>query len=220
MPSCKIVTGYVPLKGNPRSVWEYANLGGQLMQVDVPIRYFHWPLKDCWLAKHLKDVPACTHSEGDNPQKNTMAYHIVQHQKTDWLLRAAQEDKETDVFVWIDYGVFHLPGVTAAVIEEFSHRAAQEKDVAIPGCWTTLDISDNYPCWRFCGSVIICHRRYVYKLNAAVQDMCRARIRADRHVPWEVNTWAQVDLDGHLPVIRWYAADHDMTLFANYRNLL
>ncbi len=218
MPSCKIVTGYVPLKGNPRSQWEYVGLGGQLMQVDTPIRYYHWPLSDCWLHKHLKDVPPCTHSEGDNPQKNTMAYHIVQHQKTDWLLRAAQEDKETDVFVWIDYGVFHLPGITATVIENFCKRVSNEPHIAIPGCWgIDTPISNANPSWRFCGTVLACPRKHIYKLDAAVKDECRNGIRLNRHVAWEVNTWAKVERSTKLP-IRWYSADHNKLLFTNYRS--
>lgn len=217
MPSIKVVTGYVLLPTHPRSQWEYVALGRKLAEIVPPIRAFYQPVKDLWLLRYLRDVAPCTHATGDNPEKNTMAYHAVQHQKTDWMLMAAQEDKDTDVFVWVDYGICHMPNVTVPVIEAFLDRAAGEKTIAIPGCWgdNTQTLGDFVPNWRFCGSVLVCHRDYVAQLAAAVKDKLKSEIRQSRFVTWEVNTWAKVERDGKLP-IRWYSADHNETMFTNY----
>ena len=79
------------------------------------------------------DTPSSTHSVADNPKKNSLAYHIVQAQKTEWLVCGAMVDPMADVFFWIDYGIFHVPGVTSHIIREFLKRANNEQTIAIPG---------------------------------------------------------------------------------------
>ncbi len=74
-------------------------------------------LPDLWLSQFLEKLPPLepplTWSKGDNPKKNSLEYHCVQYQKFAWLARAANEDEESDTFVWIDYGIASQPGFNA-----------------------------------------------------------------------------------------------------------
>ena len=80
-------------------------------------------LPDLWLSQFLEKLPPLepplTWSKGDNPKKNSLEYHCVQHQKFAWLSRAANEDQESDTFVWIDYGIASQPGFNADDLQAF-----------------------------------------------------------------------------------------------------
>lgn len=218
MSRLKFVTGYVPIEGHPRTAAEYAALGAELAKARIPLRSFHRRLSDCWLHGMLSTLPyPVTHSAGDNPAKNTLDYHVVTHQKTAWLLEASVDDPESDLFVWIDLGVMRLPGVTVTLVESFARVLADRPpaEVTIPGCWDVSPISDEFPCWRFCGGVLICPRRHLHSLDLAVKKSALRRVEETRNVSWEVNTWARVEQSGSVP-ITWYRADHDETLFTGY----
>lgn len=215
----KVVTGFVPT-ANPRPLEEYYKLGEKLCMQPVVKKVFKdFPLEDCWLYKFLQEANRpVKHSEGDNPEKNTLEYHIIQHQKTDWMIRAALEDREPDVFVWIDYGIYHVPGVTVAVINKMLKRAEAEPEISIPGCWGKVKdhaVDDTYPCWRFCGGVIVCAREYLFHLDKAIKVLTMNRILKTGNVTWEVNDWARAEQESNLP-IRWYEADHNETMFTHY----
>jgi hypothetical protein len=212
----QIVTGYVPIPDHPRTPMEYGELGEKLAQVRAaPVKAYYTTVQDCWLFRTLKamDIPV-THSKGDNPAKNSLAYHIVQHQKFQWLAQALAHNEEAETFIWMDYGIFHLPGVTKEIVEDFLGRIRPD-DLAIPGCWDKGEIVDTHPCWRFCGSMAIVPRKYVNPLNYAVKNLLFAHLKFIKNVPWEVNTWATVERANLVP-IRWYKADHNETMFTNY----
>jgi len=210
----KIVTGFIPISGHPRAIPDYESLGARLLALPVPMRAFlDDELQSCWLARFLKTLPPVTHSIHDNPAKNTLAYHVATHQKSEWLRRAAVEDSETDVFVWIDYGIFKLPGVTEEVVLDFLGRV-DDRGLSIPGCWPRGPVDDQNPCWRFCGGVVVCPRSQAAIFDEAVKREAERHIRETNNVSWEVNTWARAELRG-FPVL-WYPADHDRTMFANF----
>jgi hypothetical protein len=222
-----VVSAFIPIPGHPRSEEEYHQLAAPLreMQHDrVPLMIAHGDIKDCWLFDHLcgrydMDTSQFSYSVDDNPQKNSLAYHIVQAQKTEWLELAATMDCLSDVFVWIDYGIFHVPGVTVRVLEEFFKRVEGEKAIAIPGCWEHGEFSydDNHPCWRFCGGVMVVPRKYVRPLNLAMKREYVRWLEENHNISWEVNTLARVEwLEPDLP-FWWYKADHNQTLFTNYK---
>lgn len=209
----KLVTGYVPLAVRHRSLVEYHSLGSRLLGVDVTRKAFvNWPLSECWMYKFLKCRPPVTYADGGDPGKNTLDYHIVQHQKVEWLLRAAMLDPDPDVFVWVDYAVFHM-GVSPKQIVEFVRRVGGENEITIPGCWPKGQ--NGGPCWRFCGTVLICPRDKLLQLDTAIKVAAAAQITVHNHVTWEVNTWADVEASGIIP-IKWYKANHDASLFTNY----
>ena len=224
----KVVSGFVPIPDNPRSPEEYFELGSRLfdpLRASGQLKYnpacfMMEHISQCWLFKWLHwkgqnfDV---THSVADNPKKNTPSYHIVQHQKFEWLLDAATLDPRPDVFVWIDFGILHVQGVTVAVILEFLRRVEREQAVAIPGCWDkrVLPIDDQNPCWRFCGGLMVVPRQHIFELDMAVKINAMKHIHETRNLSWEVNTLARVEQAGTVP-LWWYKADHNETMFTAY----
>lgn len=224
MGSVQVVTGYVPIPNHPRSAAEYGKLGEQifipLVTAGVNVKRYMAPLQDCWLHKYLsryKHNPPLP-SVGDNPAKNTLAYHIVQHQKFGWLLKAAIDDPRPDHYVWLDYGIGHVPGVDPIVIGDFLDKviATTDDNVHIPGCWPQPETIDmRHPCWRFCGGVMIVPRRRVHRLYKTIKTAALRHIDLTKNVEWEVNTLARAEQMNQLP-IRWYQADHNETMFTGY----
>jgi hypothetical protein len=217
MAKVRVVTAIVPIEGHPRPAAEYSELGKGLRAIRAPIKAFYNTVEDCWLYKSLQQagVYALTHSMGDNPAKNSLAYHIVQHNKPTWLGAASMADTQAEVFVWIDYGILHVPGVTPDVINTFLEQV-KEDDFAIPGCWDRDRPSDDYsPSWRFCGGVMVVPRKYLRRFSNEYMDRTMRNINLKRNVTWEVNDLARLEKYSDLP-IRWYKADHNETMFTNY----
>jgi len=220
-----VVTGYVRLPDHPRGHEEYERLGALLGELrGAPVLPFRCSLEDCWLDEHTRDRDVA-HAVADNPRKNTRAYHVVQHQKTAWLLQAREIEPRADVLVWLDYGIFHQPGVTSRVIDDFLRAVHSRPVFAIPGAWervvepTTGRVlssgAADWPDWRFCGSSLVVPGDLVRGFHEAVRSVTLERLVRDNYLTWEVNDWAEVERRGSLP-IRWYKADHDQTQFTNY----
>lgn len=217
----RVVTGYVPIHNHTRSHQEYAKLGEQLrgaLGKYEPASFYN-KVPELWMTPFIEKLAAAGHhikpQPGDNPAKNSMEYHAVQHQKFEWLEKAAREDLEADTFIWLDYGCMRLPGFDSNSLTEFLGRV-KKGDLAIPGCWEKREVNDTYPCWRFCGTMFIVPREDVVPLNAAFQALTRLYVRALRRVTWEVNDLAHVELAHVGPAIRWYAADHNAKMLTGY----
>ena len=217
----RVVTGYVPIPGHPRTVAEYGALGEPLGLLPFLKKAFYHRLPACWLFKEtILSKKKLTHSVSDNPKKNSMAYHIVQHQKFEWLAAAALLDTNADTFVWLDYGILSVPGVTVAVIEKFLWRVVADPlndAVTIPGCWPVnySFYKDDNPNWRFCGGTLVVPRALVKPLALAMRAATLKGIENTDNVTWEINDLARVERKGKVP-IRWYQADHNATMFDNY----
>jgi hypothetical protein len=219
----RVVTGYVPIVGFHRTAADFGALGEKLRELSFPVKPFYNQLEKCWLHKFLweQERPEkITYSASDNPTKNTMAYHIVQHQKFEWLAAAQAGDAVSDTFVWLDYGILHVPGVTVAVIEQFLQRVYADPVhdvVTIPGCWPInyKDYKDDHPNWRFCGGAFVVPRALVKPLALAMRDVTMRGIYRRKNVTWEINDLARVEQKGAVP-LRWYQANHDETMFTNY----
>lgn len=211
----RLVTGYVPIPGHPRTAAEYGELGEKLSGVPVRKKAFYSRVEDTWLAKYINSMKHPPRSsEHDNPAKNSLAYHCVNHQKTSWLVQAANEYPDDDVMVWVDYGIFRLPGVDNHAIYEFMERL-DDKAIYAPGCWDRPEVIESvYPCWRFCGSVLAVPTKMVDQLDYAARVAARQHISATKNVEWEVNTWARVEAQRKLP-FKIYKADHNVSLFDN-----
>ena len=212
----KLVTAYIPIANHPRGPEEYGALGEKLSGVPVPKKAFYMRVEDTWMSKALRHMAKRgllpRSSVSDNPAKNTLAYHCVNHQKSSFLVQAADEDPEADVLVWVDYGIFRLPGINNQVIYEFAERL-DDKAIYVPGCWDKPEVVESVdPCWRFCGSVIAVPRKLVDWFDFQCRTQARRHIEKTRNVEWEVNTWARVE-NGHPQQFHWYKADHNETLF-------
>lgn len=218
----RVVTAYVPIIGHPRIGAEYAKLGEQLSGAlgDFKPAAFYNTVHDLWMTPFIARLVAgghtVNHSQGDNPTKNSMEYHVVQHNKFEWLEKASQLDTEADVFVWLDYGCMRLPGFDSNTLTEFLKRV-RKNDLAIPGCWAKKEVADYYPCWRFCGTLFVVPRQDIFPLNRAFKAVTRTRVRAMRNVSWEVNDLAVMELAHVGPEIRWYPADHNASMLTGYQ---
>lgn len=214
--NAKLVTAYVPIPNHPRTPEVYGALGEQLGGAPVRKKCFYQNLDTLWMTKFINKLPRPPRSaEFDNAAKNTLAYHSVQHQKTSWLVQAKDEDPDADILVWVDYGVFRLPGVNNQVIYEFMDRL-DDSAIHIPGCWAKPDVVEtSLPCWRFCGTVLAIPRRFVDQFDYECRVAARQHEAATHTIEWEVNTWARVERKTKMP-IKWYKADHDASLFTGY----
>jgi hypothetical protein len=211
----------VPIEGHTRTLAEYGKLGDQLRGAlgdHVPAVYYQ-RIPDLWMTPFIESLAKnghqVNHSQGDNPLKNSMEYHAVQHQKLEWLEMAANSDQEADTFVWLDYGCMNLPGFDSNTLTSFISRI-KKGDLAIPGCWEKREINDYYPCWRFCGTMFIVPRDDVRPLNKAFKAITRLYTRAMRSVSWEVNDLARMELAHVGPHMRWYLGNHDATMLTGY----
>jgi hypothetical protein len=219
MIDIEVVTGYTPIPSHPRHSGWYHEHGKRFAEVAkiAPVRFMPGDLDRCWLYKYLyahglDPVPAID----DNPDKNTVAYHVVQHQKFAALAIAAGLSG-AETMVWIDYGIFGaIPGITADVVRNFLTRIGPD-DFAIPGCWPRSEakISDDIPCWRFCGGVIVVPRKQVLDLYSAVRGDVTMHIVLTGCLSWEVNTLARCEQNGTINP-RWYQADHNERMFTGY----
>lgn len=218
----KVVSGFINIPYHPRGPEDYKVLGDELFKGIEPYEslVFDDTLQTpqgTWLANMLKGVSNVSHSIADNPAKNTLDYHCVQHQKFMWLQTAASLDKENPagVYVWIDYGILHVFGVTVAVIKKFLDRVDSFGTIVLPGCWSkSRDINSSFPCWRFCGGIMVVPRVLVVPFTRLAMGITMRQISETKNVEWEVNTLARVELLDQLP-ISWYQADHNASMFEN-----
>jgi hypothetical protein len=217
-----VITGYVRLEDHPRPPAEYETLGQRLSSAlglaDLGVYYQKVP--DLWLTQFLEKMPPMepplSWAKGDNPKKNSLEYHCIQHQKFAWLARAANEDQESDTFVWMDYGIMSQPGITAEIIGDFL-RKIRKNDFAMPGCWgPTPEPMDEFPCWRFCGSLMVVPRADALRMLELIQAVTRLYVRSMKKVTWEVNMLARCEPMLQRVGLRWYQADHNTTQFTNY----
>jgi hypothetical protein len=215
----KVVSAFVPIPKHPRPASEYQRRGVELQNALAgrPLHVFNDELADLWMASFLERLNSgpVQHQQGDNPAKNTLNYHMVQHNKLEWLERATFLDSDAETFVWLDYGIMTLPGFSTSPLTAFLDRIVVN-DLAIPGCWERRLVNTTYPCWRFCGSLLCVPRDDVFPLNRAFKAMTRAYVQAQRDVTWEVNMLAMVDLLNLGPAIRWYLADHNARMLTGY----
>lgn len=213
----KVVTGYVPVPGSSRTAGDYRTLAEPLFRLrdcGIAVESFYSAVEDCWFYKAIKDSGITpSYAVDDNPAKNTLDYHIAIHQKTFWLADAACRS-DAAVVVWIDYGIFHLSDLKLDHVVEFLERAREEPSLAMPGCWHQAERPADRPNWRFCGGLVVAARSRLGPLHEAVKRVSLKRLVQDQYVTWEVNDWAAVEDEMQ---IRWYEADHDRTMFTNYK---
>lgn len=199
-----IVTGYVRLDSPHRSHAAYLELGQRLLGIGLPTVCYHQPLAECWLARHHEALGALVDQGG----KDSLAYHCVQHEKSQWLARSARH-REPGTLIWLDYGLLHVQGVTEDAVREFYRHVDDHPptQVTMPSCWPlNTPVADDRPCWICAGGVV------VMPTWAADWWHRECVATATRGQPtWEVNTWAKVARQ-YPQQVRLYQANHDATL--------
>jgi hypothetical protein len=220
MALVKVVSGFIELPNHPRGAADYKALGEGLLNAVKGYEALVFDSPDqspgtTWLAQYLKGLPNITHSVADNPEKNTMAYHCVQYQKFRWLAAAKEQDTQdpAQMYVWIDYGILHVPGVTPNAIQKYLARVSDYGGaVTMPGCWPKGEVPHDRPCWRFCGGLMAVPSPLVKIFTRAAMAAAARQIMATRNVEWEVNTLARLEALDEIPMT-WYKADHNETMF-------
>lgn len=219
MGSVKLVTGFVPIPNHPRSAEEYQALGRQwtepLAIEGYSIHKGVCPVEKTALRPYVNAMT--TWKVGDNPAKNTMEYHLAQHQKMMFIYEAYQNTPvHPDAYVWIDLGIMHIPGMSVDVIRNYANRVEAGDTIDIPGCWSKeeaeLILETDYPVWRFCGGLIKVPSSLVPKFCVQTIVGAAAWLKLSNKLEWEVNTLARLEQLDILP-LRWYKADHDATMF-------
>jgi hypothetical protein len=230
----RIVTGYVRLDG-PRPHDEYVRLGNKLLACNVPITFFcdrpeqfdvgsnvetRQASRRFWLAEMIARntpegvVPRLPKT--NNPAKDTLPFHIVQHQKTQWLAEAGV-DHPTEMLVWVDLGIFHVPGVTAEGVLSLVERAAKlpARKVTLASIWgpphTCVGFTEDGVSWFCAGGVAA-----VLGVDACLWHG-RVAVQAEwlygetHQVSFEVNTWAAA-WAAHRTAFHFYRCDHNQTI--------
>ena len=209
-----LVTGYIRLDLPNRQHAEYERLGGELVAAAEAgghqVMLGGGAVEDCW---HLSLSEGAELPLG-NPGKDTREFHGVQHQKTSWVLDAA-EQTDADILVWMDYGLLHVPGITAGMVPQFLDRAARESPrdrVGMASIWGAPFRRPDWqtPEWWCAGGVFTVPRSMAFAWHDAVVDRAMA-IRAEGHVTWEVNTWATAWCRWSNVVLPWLC-DHNETI--------
>lgn len=230
----RIVTGFVPLPGHPRPMPTYLELGRRLLRIPVPkvvwttaaigaelerehraAGFNAFPPFDgrFWIHDALEGCPFTVATQ--HPAKDTLGYHAIQHQKTLWLDWSSRVF-ESDILVWIDFGIFHLPDITEDLILDFVGKV-RDDFIAFPGCLPRSDrIVLDHPNWRFCGAVLICPTLLAPWLHRVCVDTFRGIVAFHQKVSWEVNTWAIAEMTGRLPIRQYHATTHDQRMFTAY----
>jgi hypothetical protein len=114
----------------------------------------------------------------------------------------------------MDWGIFHQDGFTEELVADFFNRV-KPNDMAFPGLWEKGEVPENEPCWRFLGSMFVCPANQVAALHHHVCSEIWTHLQETKHVLWDVNNWARVELKDKLP-IRWYGAGHNSSMLTNY----
>ena len=211
-----LVTGYIRLDLPNRSHDEYERLGRQLIGAAEAgghqVMLGGGAVEDCW-HYHLSagaELPL------GNPAKDTREFHAVQHQKTQWMVDAAGPGmSDSEILVWMDYGLLHVPGITADMVPAFLDRAAASAPrdrVGMASIWGAPFRQPDWrsPEWWCAGGVFTVPRSMALAWHDAVVDRATA-IRAAGYVTWEVNTWASVWARWHDVVEPWLC-DHNETI--------
>jgi len=233
-PPPVIVTGFVDCGNGHRPVDTYVALGEQLLGLGLPT--ICWmdeavhvkapasttllpaTFEDCWLAgKVSEDVQL---PSGANPEKDSLAYLVCQHEKSRWIADSFQ-NTEADLAAWVDFGVMHVRGVGPREIKEFYDRLplARRDVITVASIWgppaPDVPIPVNLPAWHCAGGVLIVPRALADRF-ALLVEQAAARLIENGRIAWEVNTWAIV-WQQNPELFTSYHCDHSAGLFEGFQ---
>ena len=225
-----MVTGYVRLDLRNRPHADFLRLGNEMLSLGVPMTAFiesaaaegftaapgvevrDTTLAGCWLARAVPDAAI----PPGNPDKDTFAFHVVQHEKSAWIAQAAATSTEP-LLCWLDLGLLHVRGVTpdgiAGLVERLALRGARDR-VTMASIWGPPALSDIDPVrvgWWCAGGVLVVPRSLAEWFDQEARASAAVLQHAAGHVTWEVNVWAHV-WARHPDRFAHWRCDHDATL--------
>jgi hypothetical protein len=227
----KVVSAFVPLEVRHLSAAEYRAYGSRMQAaLGDDLTIFEHPITDCWLHgwltdRGLYDLKPATDVPSDRyaSPAHMVASNIVQHQRTQWLVRAACNIlEEPEVFVWLDLAILKQGHFTGKPVQErhiidFVNRikSATFDDIPFPGIWPKGPIADFGANWRFCGSTHIIPRKHLFLVDEFYRYECRKFIERTKTIPLDLPIWALTEQNSTLP-FRQYAANHDATQLTEF----
>ena len=224
----RIVTGYHRLNAH-RSHDEYVKLGNKLLTLPVPITFFcdrghNFDIREnvevrpaaprgFWLSNMTRDS-AVKLPRTDNAAKDTFAFHAVQHQKTQWLAEAAV-DHPFDMLVWVDLGIFHVPGVTSEGVLSLVYRGGKlpTDKVTLASIWGPPQDVALYSQvgWHCAGGVAIVPGTMASYWHGLVMSAAKELFDSFHRVTYEVNDWTAAWILAPNS-FRYYLCDHNHTI--------
>jgi hypothetical protein len=223
-----VVTGFIPLPVKHVSEDQYRTLGRRLCNAcrdAAVIVVSDGKLEDCWAYDLCTGLPPANPVPADRYDSSELNVksHIIQHNRTEWALDAADEYPDVDVWVWFDYGLLKQGfwknnPVTEDKVKSFLKRvAATEKFDTIP----FPGISDKGPVyptgnnWRFCGSTHIWPVNFLPAINLVYKTTLKEWVFRHKTVPLDLPIWALVEQTSKLP-FKFYQAEYDATQLDNF----
>jgi hypothetical protein len=222
-----VVSAYIPLPVKHLTGEQYRALGNRLANAALPNRLvtFEHPLEECWLYNEpvlpietAVPVPLDRYASAADNIKS----HIVQHNRTEWALRAAEMYPEARTVVWLDYGVMKQGAwrnnpIEDAHVRTFLDRIIEypfERSMPFPGITCGEPIAPLGNNWRFCGSTHIWPVKWLPTIDRVYKSALRNFMRAYNRVPLDLTIWPEVEgrcaKEGpdHVP-FQWYPAEYD-----------
>jgi hypothetical protein len=165
-------------------------------------------LEDLETYKELSDM-AYTVPPSNNPQKDTVAYHIVQNAKIEFVQRASRLHISSH-FAWIDFNICQMFRTIPETIAYLRNNMEARPGLYMPGCWPKGYGQDSLfqtISWRFCGSFFIGDVESIRALYMVYRNLFKRIVTMSTILTWEVNIWHYMEIHGHFQPI-WYPADH------------
>jgi hypothetical protein len=216
-----VVSAFVPLNVKHLTADQYHEYGDRLSKAIPP--HSRWfcqdTLENCWLWKENPPMVPANPVPGDRyagPIENVKS-NIVQHNRTEWAMRAAEAIPDVDVWVWLDYAILKQGDwrnnpVTEDHVKHFLDRVASTKYpidyIPYPGIAEKGPVYPTGNNWRFCGSTHIWPKWALSAINRAYKHELREWIVRHHTTPLDLPIWALVEQNSRLP-FRWYKAEYD-----------
>lgn len=222
-----VVSAYIPLLVRHLSESQYRELGSRLIDAARPYTFelFEHPLEECWLAKEeglpmvtAVPVPADRYASA----KDNVESHIIQHNRTEWALRAAAKHPNAQTIVWLDYGVLKQGAwlnnqVAPGHVRTFLDRVAAypfDRTMPFPGIEGAKPVEPHGNNWRFVGSTHVWPVKWLTTIDRVYKESLRAFIAEHGCVPLDLTIWPEVERrcleepQHHVP-FHWYQAEYD-----------
>lgn len=228
-----IVTGYIPLDVTHRSRAEYCALGARLFSLGLPtvalvdpactipapnnVTLLPTTFEDCWYGKLVN--AQTTLPSARNLKKDTLNHFVVQHQKTSWVCQAL-EHAEADYAMWVDFGIYNLGDLSAAISAMFKQLMADPpRHIAMPAPWFAApqSIDTDNPQWYCAGGVYAASRTAAKWFDQEARRVAKEHLAANNKTTWEAVTWAQV-MQKNPERFERYSAKFDASLFSGFQS--
>jgi hypothetical protein len=163
----------------------------------------------------IRAEPALRLPRERNPTKDTLEFMALMNSKVEMVWRTLPLLPEgIDGVAWIDAGICKIfGGAEEARVSAAFRRLTRwsPATLTIPGCWNPGKPAEDAICWRFCGGFFALPATSVGDFHAATQTVLEKWLARGR-IAWEVSLWADMEMMGIGPKIRWFSADHNITM--------